>query len=307
MKYLHLALYWLFAVIFGLAGLGLIFTLQLAALPLILLSMFLLPPVRKFFHAKTNRSLSNKAKGWIIVFLLVVFAVLAGISEQEEEIKEAIAKRKRTTEYYYSHRDSILGVIDDAIQTSQYDAALLIIEKYSMSEDSMLVEAKTRLVALTKEAEQKKREQDILQELKGIPASQAKRNLDLYKKLREINPSNNLYTEKVEYYSARYREQIKAKEEKQRKARITAARKERIESQFSAWNGAHRNLERLIKESMNDPDSFKHAETVYWDKGDHLIVKTTFRGRNAFGGMVINSVTAKVNLDGQILEIISQN
>lgn len=298
MKYLFLTLNWLFAVIFGWIGLSFIFIFPLSALPsalpLILLSMFLLPPVRKFFYAKTNRSLSNKAKG-IIVLLLVVFAVLL------------TPTTKLTDEYYYSNRDSILGVIDVAIQTSQYDAALLIIEKYSNSEDSMLVEAKTRVVTLTKEAEQKKKEQDILQKLKGIPASQAKRNLDLYKELREINPSNDLYTEKVEYYSARYREQIKAEEDRQRKASIVAARKERIESQFSAWNGAHRNLESLIKKSMNDPDSFKHTETVYWDKGDYLIVKTTFRGRNAFGGMVINSVTAKVSLDGQILEIISQN
>jgi len=83
-------------------------------------------------------------------------------------------------------------------------------------------------------------------------------------------------------------------------------RKERIEKGFSAWDGSHRALTKIIKKSMNDPDSYEHEETVYWDKGDHLIVRTTFRGKNAFGGVVKNSVMAKVDLDGNVLEILSQ-
>jgi hypothetical protein len=57
---------------------------------------------------------------------------------------------------------------------------------------------------------------------------------------------------------------------------------------------------------MNDPDSYDHVETRYSDKGDHLIVKTTFRGKNAFGGVVKNWVIAKVDLNGNVIEVISQ-
>ena len=57
---------------------------------------------------------------------------------------------------------------------------------------------------------------------------------------------------------------------------------------------------------MNDPDSYDHFETVYWDKGDHLIVRTTFRGKNAFGGVVKNWVKAKVDLNGNVIEVIEQ-
>jgi len=57
---------------------------------------------------------------------------------------------------------------------------------------------------------------------------------------------------------------------------------------------------------MNDPDSYKHAKTVYVDKGDHLIVTTTYRGKNVFGGVVKNSITAKVDLKGNVIEVISQ-
>ena len=83
-------------------------------------------------------------------------------------------------------------------------------------------------------------------------------------------------------------------------------RKEQIEKHFSAWDGSHRGLTKLIKKSMNDPDSYNHVETRYSDKGDHLIVKTTFRGKNAFGGVVKNWVIAKVDLNGNVIEVISQ-
>ncbi len=42
------------------------------------------------------------------------------------------------------------------------------------------------------------------------------------------------------------------------------------------------------------------------DKGSYLIVQTTFRGKNAFGGVIKNTVKAKESLNEQILEIIEQ-
>jgi len=83
-------------------------------------------------------------------------------------------------------------------------------------------------------------------------------------------------------------------------------RKQRIEKQFSPWDGSHIQLTKLIKQHMNDPDSFKHDSTSYWDMGDHLVVITHFRGRNAYGGMVRHWVKAKVDLDGKVLQIIEQ-
>ena len=82
--------------------------------------------------------------------------------------------------------------------------------------------------------------------------------------------------------------------------------RERIEKHFSSWDGSHRGLTKVIKQSMNDPSSYDHVETTYGDKGDHLIVKTTFRGKNAFGGVVTNWIIAKVDLNGNVVEVISQ-
>ena len=71
--------------------------------------------------------------------------------------------------------------------------------------------------------------------------------------------------------------------------------------------GSHLQLTKIIKEAMNDPESYEHVKTTYRDNKDHRIVKTIFRGEDAFGGMINNSVTAKVGLDGEVIEIISQS
>jgi hypothetical protein len=73
---------------------------------------------------------------------------------------------------------------------------------------------------------------------------------------------------------------------------------------FNQLNGSHIELTKRIKSRMNDPSSYDHVETVYWDKGDYLLVKTTFRGTNAFGGVVQNVARARVGLGGQVLEML---
>ncbi|MGV2844216.1 hypothetical protein ACE1OG_10125 [Aeromonas hydrophila] len=90
------------------------------------------------------------------------------------------------------------------------------------------------------------------------------------------------------------------------KKAVIEARVKRLKAQFSPWDGSHRTLERAIQKSMNDPDSYEHVETTYRDLGDSLIVSTTFRGKNGFGGVVKNTVVAQVDLDGNILKIISE-
>ena len=81
---------------------------------------------------------------------------------------------------------------------------------------------------------------------------------------------------------------------------------EMIEEEFSAWDGSHRELTRVIKDTMKDPNSYEHVETTYRDMGDYLIVTTRFRGTNTFGAVVTNSVEAKVSLDGEVIDILSQ-
>jgi len=83
-------------------------------------------------------------------------------------------------------------------------------------------------------------------------------------------------------------------------------RYDQIKTGFSAWDGSHIELTKLIKRTMNNPNSYEHVETTYSDNGDHLIVSTTFRGTNAFGGVVTNRIAAKVSLNGTIIQVLSQ-
>lgn len=87
---------------------------------------------------------------------------------------------------------------------------------------------------------------------------------------------------------------------------------DKFESNFSGWDGSHIKLERFIEDNMNDPGSYEHVETRYRlvlnSEPKHAVVTTKFRGRNAYGGMVLNTVTAKVDVEeGTVLEILSQN
>lgn len=83
-------------------------------------------------------------------------------------------------------------------------------------------------------------------------------------------------------------------------------REKRIDRLFGL-DGSHRGLVTVVKQSMNDPDSFQHMETSYQDNGqDSINVRTIYRGKNKFGGVVKNWIWAKSDLDGNIIEIISQ-
>lgn len=80
-------------------------------------------------------------------------------------------------------------------------------------------------------------------------------------------------------------------------------RKQAIDEQFSAWDGSHRNLERLIKSSMHDADSYEHVKTEYWDHGEILVVNMTYRGNNAFGAKILTSTKAEVSLNGDVIKV----
>jgi len=97
-------------------------------------------------------------------------------------------------------------------------------------------------------------------------------------------------------------------EEKKEEKPLTPeeAREQKIGACFSGWDGSHRELEKLVKQSMNDPGSYEHVETRYSDKGDYLAVYMKFRGKNAFGGTVVNWVTANCDLNCNVLQITGQ-
>lgn len=104
---------------------------------------------------------------------------------------------------------------------------------------------------------------------------------------------------------AKVREDSIVKEQDARTAAYEAKkdRKAKVDAQFSAWDGSHRGVTAYIKEHMNDPDSYEHVSTRFVDKGDFITVMTQFRGKNAFGGKVLNTAVAKVDFEGNVLSL----
>lgn len=146
--------------------------------------------------------------------------------------------------------------------------------------------AAAKALPTTKAAKQSL-ETKLLAELKTIPAEKLNSNQERYQKLNKMFPSNEKYKNKLAHYTAKI------------------ARKEKIERQFSAWSGSHKALENYIRKNLKDPDSYDHVETRYGDKGDHILIQTTYRAKNSFNAVITESVIAKAGIDGSNLTIIN--
>ena len=86
-------------------------------------------------------------------------------------------------------------------------------------------------------------------------------------------------------------------------------KEEKIEKLFSAYDGHHYGLTRMIKNAMHDPSSYDHIATRHecdTDTCNSLLVRTSYRGKNAFGAIVKGRIVARVDLEGNITEIVSQ-
>lgn len=74
-------------------------------------------------------------------------------------------------------------------------------------------------------------------------------------------------------------------------------------SQFSSWDGSHPAVVRQVKDAMDDPSSFEHVETKYWDQGAEMQVRMKFRGKNAYGAVVTQTAAATVDQAGNIANL----
>ena len=240
--------------------------------------------------------------------------IAAEILKQEKLEKE---KKEQDIAIFKVSKNSILDEIQNALEQNNFNEALSKSEEYlfTLDPDIILLHAKAKDELVKIEVERKARVElqkieaakvkaleevdSILRDLKTIPEKEYAKNASLYERLVVLVPESAEYKGKLEFYNSKIEleKQNKIDEEK---------REERIELQFSSWDGSHRNLTKIIKIAMNDPDSYKHDKTVYWDQGDHLVVLTNYRGRNGFGGMVRGYVKAKVDMDGNVLEILEE-
>lgn len=299
MKLFYLVLNWIFGILFLLVGLITIVESFLVAICFIAISVFLIPPVKNFIESKINKELTIKIKVISIFILFVISGVFTNQSQDKKEQELLVKQKQEKIDYFNSNRVAIISSAKNLFSKKNYKEVVLLSDKYMVLDNKELKkigsEARKELATIDRRERTKK----LLTDLKNINDTEYEKNQIIYQQLVNLHPDNKQYKSKLEFYKN------KMEKEKER-LKVVAERKRKIESQFSPWDGSHRNLERVIKKAMNDPDSYEHAETVYWDKGDYLVVRTTYRGKNAFGGVVKNFVKAKVSLDGQILQILDE-
>lgn len=311
MKYAYLALNWILGIFFLVPGVMALVYSPLGGLCLIGAAFLLLPPVRQFAYTKIKREMPENIRAISVLVLLFSFGIFANqalVRRQEQaaaqQARENAARfaelRQERIDYFRANRVQIIESVKSALSNKKYETAVARTRKYLIADDAELERLNTQAKQALAAARTAEKTEQLLARLEDIPVEQYEKNLELYQELKNMHPNSDRYKEKVAFYSAKITK-------KKKRIRAAKKRKEKIEAQFSAWDGSHINLERLIKRSMNNPDSYDHVKTIYWDRGDFLVVRTTFRGTNVFGGVVTNSVTAKVSLDGQVIEVISQN
>lgn len=306
MNKLYRTLNWIFGVLATLIGLSFLTISVIGGLIFMLIGLVLLPPARDYIFNKYKASITSTTRGFLIfVFFIISIGFIShdSTSSAEEKYKEQeklavekiIQKKKDNIEYFTKNKSTIIEQLNALLIDNDFKGVVDGASKYLATNDPDLqaVHNKAKEQVLFSDLINAKLEKNNLKKLQSI-----------YQQLSFVNPTSTYYKENAEYYA----EQAKAEEAETQvaaaKQQIAENRNKELKPQFNSWDGSHRGLERHIKTIMNDPASYEHDETSYIDRGEYLIIITQFRGKNAFGGVVRNTIKAKVDLSGNVLEII---
>lgn len=294
---------WIIGIFFIIGGFAGLFSSFLTGLIFLLLGLFILPPTYDLFAKKIKLNLPTWSK-WTIVIVGCIIASFTFENSNAEKDAEM---------------DLVVAKASEFINNGQIDSAKVYIEKaksqYSTSKNKAVdLEkeldnyksddfAKETLVSMTDEEFEKLNNGELSKpylsqkslntEFIALMKTQAPERAKIIKEVAERKEQ-----EKIERELAA---EIKKQEE------FNKNRKENIEKQFSAWDGSHPKLSRMIEESCRNPDSYEHIETRFRDDGNSIFVITKYRAENGFGGMTIGNVTARVDFNGNVIEIVSQD
>jgi len=300
MSFLYTLMSWVLGAFFLIVSILASLTSPIASIPLFLIPLLLLPPIRKFAHKKTQRKISTSARSVITVFLLLAFGMINPWESANKDKEEKMLE-------FAENRASILEESRKQLAAGNYQAVLDYYNEYSFVEDQEFSQIGEEAGILKAENEVRIESARLTSELESLPETETRKLLEIYEKLSGYHPDNTAYAANLQKYSEIVRIENEKLAESQAKREMIEAqaqqRVEMIEAQFSIWDGSHRNLTKMIKNAMHDSDSYEHVATARFDRGDYLQVQTTYRGKNLFGAVVTNSVQATVSLSGTVLSI----
>jgi len=204
MRIISLGLSWIFGLLFLIMGLVGMVGSRVVPIPAILISLLLLPPVRKLVYSKTNKKLSFKSRTGLI---LVLFLVLGGLSAWEgDNQNKALASEQLAQKTivvsndFKANRAKIISDLKIAIDSHEFKTASTLIQKYKITGDQELLRLEKQMKSQLATLERTRRTNTLLETLKGVPGSQHQENIDLYKKLAALNPGEQLYKTKIAHY-----------------------------------------------------------------------------------------------------------
>ncbi|MDO9289973.1 MAG: hypothetical protein Q7U09_00215 [Hydrogenophaga sp.] len=273
-------------------------------LPLLILVPMLgllLPPLRNKVDPR-ERYLPGPKWSLGVAFVLLMFQAglfgdhASGVeAEKEAKLQQVAAERAVTvkrglSEEFARDKVQILGQVESLLASNRPKEAAALANKYfALSKDPDLARLKSRIDMAVMKLE--------LDNEAAVPLA---RRAQIYKTLMQEEPGS------FARYQGKLKEVTAALEaERQAAARAAeqAALEASIKSQFSPWDGSHRNVEAALKARMKNPKSYEHVETGYTVGGGSITVVTTYRGTNGFGAVVTNQAIATVDMAGNVLTL----
>lgn len=284
---------------------------SMSSIIIIICGFLINPSFIKYMKNKNILLIINNKKYILLTFFIIALITFnLGDFLKNKEAEELILKDKISL--YQNNKTEIISIINNFINNKEYENAITEIKKYSYIKDEKLdilfKKAKIQMQLDTQSQMQKEHFENEKQKQKILLN-------ELYEKLPLISEDDHLKNirtlemiEEIEPLSVANKSILENHKEKQKVIdELDRKKKERedlISSYFSAWDGSCYILEKFIKNNMNDPDSYKHVETRYIEKGDYLIVRTKYRGKNAFGGTVTNHAAIKIDLVDKKITVI---
>lgn len=165
MKYIYLALNWIFGVLFLLIGLVFLFASTFVGITFIIIALLLIPSVRNFTYSKTKKEIPFNTRA-IVIFVLFMSSLIfivqipkyesQKIAEQEAQLQaekaakiaqKAKIERQKTIDYFNANSDKILSDARSALNLGEYKEVISLSSKYSVTENKELKELNSKAQA----------------------------------------------------------------------------------------------------------------------------------------------------------------
>lgn len=240
---------------------------------------------------------------WVVILVLII-GIIAGASNSKEMYSMQEVAQNYLKEWKIEEAKKIILESKQKFNISSNPAIKLEEDINKLESEEFL---KKSLIEMTNT------EIELLKtkELKTIFIENESMNSLFLKKLDENLNLRQGFLEEVEK-NKQLAQKIKKEQElienqnklTELKIKAQEERKAKIEKQFSAWDGKHITFSRMIQENLKDPDSFKHVETRYEDKGEYILVAMKYRWTNSFWAVMTEYATGKFTIDGEFIGLV---